>query len=299
MPIYQVDAFTDKPYNGNPTAVVLDADDLTPNQKQNFAREINLSISSFVSKSTKATFKVEFYSPRMEMDISGHGTIATFWVLAKLGLIKQEKNITRVTQESKKGIHEIEIFWEDNKLEKIMMIQKEPVFANTNVSKKELADILGIRSDKIVSKEKLPLIIASTGSPKLLIPIANKEMTDALVPKFDALERLCRRLKITGVHLYTFDTYLEGTNCYTRHFAPIAGVPENPVSGLANAALGAFLVKQEFFPAGKIVIEQGESLLRPGKVEVEITTKNKEISSLKVGGKSKIVFKLTLEEGEM
>ncbi|MBD3189428.1 MAG: PhzF family phenazine biosynthesis isomerase [Candidatus Heimdallarchaeota archaeon] len=296
MPIYQVDAFTDKPYNGNPTAVVLDADDLTQKQKQNFAREINLSVSTFVSKSDKANFKVEFYSPRMEMNISGHGTIATFWVLAKLGLIKPETDITRFTQESKEGIHEIEIFWKEEQLEKVMMVQKKPIFTKTNVSKKELADILGIRSDKIISKEKLPVTIASTGNPKLLIPIANKEMTDALVPKFDALERLCRRLKITGVHLYTFDTYLEGTNCYTRHFAPLVGVPENPVSGMANAALGAFLVKQEFFPAGRLIIEQGESLLRPGKVEVEIETKNKKITTLKIGGKSKIIFKLTLEE---
>jgi PhzF family phenazine biosynthesis protein len=246
MAIYQVDAFTENPYYGNPTAVVLDAAKYSPELKQQMAREFNLPITVFVSPSNKADYKMEFFTPRKEVEISGHGTIATFWLLAVLGKIEPEGDKTKITQETKQGIISVEIKWNKDRLDKVIMIQQKPTFKEVNLDKKKLADILGIRSDKIENNEKLPMVVASTGSPKLMILISSKEMTDALVPNFDEVVRLCRKLKVTGIHLYTFDTYHEGTTCYTRQFQPVVGVPETPISGLANGALGALLVKYGF-----------------------------------------------------
>ncbi|NHJ05870.1 MAG: PhzF family phenazine biosynthesis protein [Candidatus Heimdallarchaeota archaeon] len=296
MSIYQVDAFTDKPFFGNPTAVVLDADEFTPELKQFLASEMNLPITAFVLKSKKADFKIEYYTPKKEIEIGGHATIAVFWLLAEIGKIKPDNDYAKVTQETKLGILPVEIFWKKGILDKVLMTQLKPTFTEVDLSIQKLADILGIRPDKIECNDQLPLVVASTGSPKLLVLITSKEMTDAMVPKFDDIERLCRRLKCDGIHLYTFDTYLEGSTCYTRHFEPYRGAPETPISGMANGALGAFLVEKGFAQPGTFYIEQGESVERAGKVEVKIEVNNKKVSSVKIGGKAKIVFKIEFKE---
>ncbi|MHA1154590.1 MAG: PhzF family phenazine biosynthesis protein [Candidatus Heimdallarchaeota archaeon] len=296
MAIYQVDAFSDTPFFGNPTAIVLDAEDYTDILKQYIASEMNVPVTSFVTKSEKADFKVEFYTPKKRIPIGGHATIATFWLLAEIGRIKPEKDFAKVTQETERGIFTIEIFWKEGELDKVVMIQEKPTFKEVDITKDKLADILGIRSDKIETNEQLPITIASTGSPKLLVLITSKEMTDALVPKFADIERLCLRLNVSGIHLYTFDTYLEGSTCYTRHFEPLRGAPETVISGLANGALGAFLVARGFAQPGKMIIEQGESMDRAGIVEVEIKATTKGVKEVKVGGKAKTVFEIQFKE---
>ncbi len=295
--LYQVDAFTDKPFLGNPTAVAIDFEEqFSIEQRESITREMNLPITAFISKSLKADLKIEFFTPKKEVPISGHATIACLWLLAELGKIVPENSKTSMKIETKQGIFPVEIKWKNNSVDKVYMTQKKPKFREVEINKQKLADILGIRTDKIETNDKLPLIIADTGSPKLLVLISSKEMTDALVPKFDEVERLCRRLKVTGLHLYTFDTYLDGSTCYSRQFEPIRGAPETAVSGMANGALGAYLVSKGFAQPGTLIIEQGESMERSGKIEVKIKATNDGIKSVKIGGKARVIFKFELNE---
>ncbi|MHA1124988.1 MAG: PhzF family phenazine biosynthesis protein [Candidatus Heimdallarchaeota archaeon] len=295
MLLYQVDAFTNKPFFGNPAGVVIDST-LTTEQKYKIAREINLSVTAFVSTSEKADFKIEYFTPKKEIPVSGHASIAAFWILAEIGRLKRDNNKAKATFETLKGTYTMEVKWKNEKVDKVFMALDKPVFTKTDLDPRKLADMLGINPAKIEANDKLPLIIANAGSPKLLVLITSKEMTDAMVPNYDELERLCRKLKVTGIHLYTFDTYLEGSNCYARHFEPIRGLPETATSGLANGALGAFLVKKGFAPPGTLIIEQGESLDRAGKVEIKIKATQDEIKSVKIGGKARVVFSLELQD---
>ncbi|NPE08384.1 MAG: PhzF family phenazine biosynthesis protein [Asgard group archaeon] len=289
---YQVDAFSSEPFLGNPTAIVLDMkDEFSKKIRESIAREMNLSVTAFVSNSEKADFKIDYFTPKKEIPLSGHATIAALWLLADVGDIVPENSKASIKVETKEGIFKTEIQWKNDILDKVYMTQRKPQFRDVEFNIQALADILGIRIDKIESDEKLPLVIADTGSPKLLILISSKEMTDALVPKYDEVERLCRRMKVSGIHLYTFDTYLDGSTCYTRQFEPIRGSPETVVSGLANGALGAYLVKRGFAKPGTIIIEQGESLERPSIIEVIIKGTEDEIKSVKIGGKAKVIFK--------
>ncbi len=289
---YQVDAFSSEPFLGNPTAVVLDMKSkYTTETRASIAKEMNLSVTAFVSDSEKADFKIEYFTPKKEVPLSGHATIAALWLLADIGEIETENSKMSVTIETKEGIFKAEIVWKNEVLDKVYLTLNKPQFRDVELNKNSLADILGIRTEKIESDEKLPLVIADVGSPKLLILISSKEMTDALVPKYDELERLCRKMKVSGVHLYTFDTYLDGSTCYTRQFEPIRGSPETVISGLANGALGAYLVKRGFAQPGTLIIEQGESLERPSILEVIIKGTEDDIKSVKIGGKARVIFK--------
>lgn len=295
---YQVDAFTDTPFFGNPTAIMIEdpSNPFSTKLKEFIAREMNLPISVFITASKIADYKFEYFTPKKQVSISGHGTIAAVWLLAELGKIKPKESISDIKIETNIGLFPCEILWNEKTIDKVYMTQKKPEFREIDLSKNKLADVLGIREDKIESNEKLPFIVADTGSPKILALLSSKEMTDALVPKFDDIERLCLKYKVEGIHLYTFDTYFEGSKCYTRHFEPLRGAPETAISGMANGALGAFLVSREFAPPGLLIFEQGESLDRISKLEVIIEADDTGITSVKIGGKAHIVFKFNLDD---
>ena len=105
--IKQVDAFTDIPFGGNPAGVVTDAAGLSDELKQKIAREMNLSETAFVSPSKVADFKVQFFTPRFEVDLCGHATIGTFSALYEEGKLPADKSI--FYQETKAGVLPVEL----------------------------------------------------------------------------------------------------------------------------------------------------------------------------------------------
>ncbi|MBZ0303920.1 MAG: PhzF family phenazine biosynthesis isomerase, partial [Anaerolineae bacterium] len=86
-PLLQVDAFTTRPLEGNPCAVVLDADDLSESVMQAVAREMNLSETAFVMASPVADFGARYFTPAEEIPMAGHPTIATVFALVDTGRI--------------------------------------------------------------------------------------------------------------------------------------------------------------------------------------------------------------------
>lgn len=84
-----LNAFIDNDSGGNPVGVVLDADALNNQQKLTIAKKVGLSETAFVSKSTQADFKLDFYTPNRQIAHCGHATIAVFSYLSQLGKAKQ------------------------------------------------------------------------------------------------------------------------------------------------------------------------------------------------------------------
>ena len=88
LPYHVVDVFTDRPYAGNPLAVVLGADDLPTAALQAVAREFNLSETAFPMDSDRADYRVRIFNPGTELPFAGHPSIGTAWLLARLGRIR-------------------------------------------------------------------------------------------------------------------------------------------------------------------------------------------------------------------
>lgn len=293
LELYWVDAFSEKPFYGNPATVVIDADDLPDEKKQEIAREMNLSETVFISKSKVADFRVQFFTPKQETALCGHGTVAAFMVLVSIGRIKRNpgEDIVSVRQETKAGVLPIEISFDSNGLPgNIMMFQTLPEFRDCYVNSSEIAEILGIPINQFDSS--YPLKVVSTGRPKLFIPIVNRDVLYAIKPDFDRMANYCAKESITGFHLFTFDTHLSDSNTAARHFAPSAGVNEDPVTGIAAGALGCYL--SEFGdhqdPVLSFQMEQGFNMERNGIIQIEIRKENQLYKSVKVGGKAYLLF---------
>lgn len=294
LKLYWVDAFSDKPFYGNAAAVILDADDVSDADKQIIAREMNLSETVFVSRSEVADFRVQFFTPGQETALCGHGTVAAFYMLSLVGEIKSDTHGSpvRVEQETKAGILPIEVFF-GNKLlpDKIMMYQTLPDFIECDINKNVIAEILGISTNCFVND--YPLKIVSTGRPKLFVPIISRDILYEIKPNFDEMADYCNRKSITGFHLFTFDTHFSNSITTARHFAPSAGVNEDPVTGIAAGALGCYLSeygKRADDTSFNFQMEQGFNMGRNGIVHVEINMEDQQYESVKVGGKACMLF---------
>ncbi|HEC88695.1 MAG TPA: PhzF family phenazine biosynthesis protein [Thermoplasmata archaeon] len=273
IPFYIVNAFTNKPFKGNPAGVVLNADFLDEEMMQKIAGELKCSETSFVMKSERADYFLRYFSPLKEVNLCGHATIATFYLMNREGLIRKKK----INVETKAGIIGVEI-----KEEEIFMEQAEPIFKEMNLNEKEIAEALRIDENEI---DNLPIEVVSTGLFSLNVPIKKLETVQKMEPDFEKVKEICKKTEAGSIFVFTFETLNEDCLIHARCFAPLYGVNEDAVTGTANGALGAYLVKNGLLKEYRYKAEQGYEVGREGIVKVEINDK------IKIGGKACIIMK--------
>jgi len=298
--IVKVDAFTEKPFCGNPAGIVFDADGLNDYEMIKIAGELNpVSETAFLFKegSDKNHIRVRFFSPVTEISQCGHATIAMYFALEETKRMKFSKPRTTVMQEMRSGILPVDVYAKDGQIDYVLMTQGKLEFFNEDLDADAIANILGIRKEAITNTG-YPLENVSTGRKKLMVPIDSLKTLGEVKPNFPAMIEYCRKVNTTGFHLFTFETFEQGSSVSTRHFAPIVGVNEDPVTGNSNAAMGAYLVKNKIFPIKPeitFISEQGYHMGRPGKLVVRIETMGEEITKVQVGGKAIVLVKGKLQ----
>jgi trans-2,3-dihydro-3-hydroxyanthranilate isomerase len=133
--------------------------------------------------------------------------------------------------------------------------------------------------------------LVSTGVPQLFTPVrslAEVQGLDAGKLNTTVLNQVCRDLGTECVMVFTFETERPESTVHVRMFAPLLGVPEDPATGSANGALGAYLVHHRAVevtePTTHIVSEQGAEINRPSTLYVEVDSRGEEIATVRVGG---------------
>lgn len=271
---YTANAFTSKPFKGNPAGVVLYAEGLSENTMQQIAIELKCSETAFVTESDIADISIRFFTPIHEVNLCGHATIAAVHTMQEEGYFRASK----ATIETLAGV--IEILYSDNI---IWMTQIKPTFFDVNVSQKKVAESLNIQFHEI--DEQLPLESVSTGLFSLNVPICSLKTIEKMRPDFEKVKDICRQVNAGAIFPFTFETLHETSFVHCRCFAPLYGVNEDPVTGTANGALGAYLKKHRQLRSTTYEAEQGWEINRDGLVYVD--TKD----SIKVGGKACTVIK--------
>jgi trans-2,3-dihydro-3-hydroxyanthranilate isomerase len=280
--VKKVNAFTDSIKGGNPAGVVLNSPDLTDKQMAYVSKMFKVSETAFVFPSSKADFKLRFFTPEIEVDLCGHATIATFFTMALEDFFPDKINKI-VLQETKAGVFPVNInFTEDGNIDRVMMTQKKPIFKDIHLDILKIADSLKISRENI--NDSLPKQIVSTGLFTLPICIKSFDVLKKIKPDFTKIKKICNNLGIGSFHLFTFETIEHASVYHARNFAPVYGVNEDPVTGTANGAVCSYLIKNRIVQENNLLCEQGDVIGRPGRVFVEI---NKNI--VKVGGRAIVV----------
>jgi trans-2,3-dihydro-3-hydroxyanthranilate isomerase len=288
----QVDVFTDMPFGGNPLAVFHQAEGLSSEEMQKLAKEMNLSETTFVlpPEQPEADFKVRIFTPASELPFAGHPVVGTHWVLAHLGRVDLTEPVTTVRFELGVGVLPADLHVRGGRVEQVVMTQDQPSFLAVLEDVGELARGLGLAPEAITETE-LPVQLVSTGIPQLMVPVRSlADVQPLAADRLDvaSLTRVCRALGTDCVMVFTLETVSPDATVHTRLFAPSLGVPEDPATGSANGALGAYLVRHRALPVTEpttfITSEQGLELGRPSTLRVEVDGSAAEIASVRVGG---------------
>jgi len=257
-----VDAFTSEPLSGNAAGVVPDAEGLDGEQMQAMANELGASETAFLLPSDDADRKVRYFTPTQEVDLCGHATIASHGFLAEEGELGDE-----ATLETNVGVLDIDI--EDGT---VWMTQDTADVERVDLDYQRVADALGADSATLEDiGADLPLATATTGLPFLVVPVNFLEGVSNLDPDMSAVAELTDELGVTGVYAFTFDALDADSTLHGRMFAPAAGVDEDPVTGTASGAVGAYLREVRAFDGElpeEMTFEQGHFIDRPGTVRV-------------------------------
>jgi trans-2,3-dihydro-3-hydroxyanthranilate isomerase len=294
----QVDVFTDVPFGGNPLAVFPEAEGLTTGDMHRLAQEMNLSETTFVlpPRAPDADFKVRIFTPAAELPFAGHPVVGTHWVLAHLGRVDLREPVTQVRFELGVGVLPADLHVADRQVERVVMTQDRPTFHTVIEDVTELAAGLGLPPEAITATG-WPVEVVSTGLPQMMVPVRSLAEVQGLDPgqlNTAALNRVCHAAGTECVMVFTFETerptakpWAEAA-VHVRLFAPLLGVPEDPATGSANGALGAYLVHHRAVPVTApttyIVSEQGAEINRPSTLYVEVDSAGEEITAVRVGG---------------
>lgn len=289
--IKQVDAFTRIPFGGNPAGVVTDAIHITDEEKQKIAREMNLSETAFVSPSAVADFKVQFFTPRFEVDLCGHASIATFSTLYE----EQKLNPTKTvyTQETKAGVLPIELTNVSGETV-FMMTQPLPKFEAIDVDGKRLSELLGLQENDLMA---LPAAKVNTGLWWLVVGIKSLEKLQNIKPNLTAIEELSEQYGFIGITPFCLETLDKNYSYHLRAIAPYVGIAEDPVCGTGNGSVASYIIQNKLIAweeSINLIGEQGQEVDRPGCVYAIISMQNNEITGVKIGGTA-----VTVLEGKM
>ncbi len=286
---YQVDVFTKVPFGGNPLAVVFDSEGLTDDNMQNIAREMNLSETTFVLPpgNMPVDFSVRIFTPEKELPFAGHPSLGTAHILRETGRVLPGNYPIKLSL--KGGVVTVAPKGKDNLL---FMDQLAPSFENPIKCTDEVGKAIGVLADDI-SSSSYPMQIVSTGLPVLIVPVSSLKALQNITINTIKLREFLATLGTDLLYAFTMETLDANASIHARAFAPDLGIVEDPATGSAAGAVGAYLFENNLIPKNdckNIIIEQGYMISRPSSIFVCIEQNNGEIKSVRVGGYSVTVI---------
>ncbi len=272
MEFFQLDVFAEEAYAGNPLAVCPDAADLSTEQMQSIAREMNLSETTFVTSYDSDSYSVRIFTPADELPFAGHPTLGTTWLLQHLDRVTGDV----VTQRSAAGDTPVTRRGSELWFERGGSAQTDAADAAA------IATGLGLLEDDIGCTWEgadLAPAIADAGVEQLMVPLRDVGVLGRVNVDAAALERAGH----------------DGAYCFTPHeggirargFWPGFGVTEDPATGSAAAALGLYLADRA--GATETAIWQGVEMRRPSRIGLRC-----EPGRVFIGGNCRLVAQGTL-----
>ena len=274
------------PTGGNPCPVIPFADDLADSQMQAVAQRFGLDTAFILRPGSRdADIRLRYFVPDHEMGVSGHATIAAITVAQLDKALKSD----HVRVETITGTFGVGFVRRNNNVTVVTLEQNQPVFGAV-VAPDDIARALKINREEIVI-DNGPVQSVSASRAKLLVPLKDSLVLDGLKPDYEALWKLCDRLRITGFYPFTRRTDKPQAQAEARQFPLRAGFPEDAATGIAAAALAAYLAAYDSkYEAGQHLfrIAQGYAMGAPSLIEAIAECKDGKITRTAIRGVAQI-----------
>lgn len=306
-----VDVFTAEPFSGNPLAVVFGAEGLSTATLQAITREFNYSETTFVFAPERAdtTRRVRIFTPGLEVPFAGHPTIGTAHVLVATGEVtpsdaeRAEGDMTVVLGENV-GPVPVRLRLRDGVPEWAQLTTAQAPEERVEVSDQAaLAEMLSLAPSDLVGGTHAPTGV-SCGLPFLMVPLVSVEAVSRARLRVDRWEQVLGGrwaewpmvfAMTQGMDPEDLPAHVRGCDIRARVFVPSGGVPEDPATGSANAALAAYLAART--PRDGVLrweVAQGVEMGRPSRLSLEVRKNGGVLEAVRVGGASVIISEGTM-----
>jgi len=314
----QMDVFTNKAFQGNPLAVFPEGDGIPDDLMGKIAREMNLSETVFVQTPTDAKTRhkpddpekvpapevlrrLRIFTPMREIPFAGHPVVGTWNALAREGVVPLPQGGNgwkRIYHEVGIGILPVDIEFRNSEPVQVVMTQGEfKILSEVKDDKQraEIAKSMDLRVEDL--DDSIPIQGISTGLSCLVVPVRSLDRLKGCSINASLLAELYVGLGTTGCLAFTRETFEAGSGAHARFFAPADNIPEDPATGSACGALGAYLVHHNALRITpeegrfKFVIEQGDFIQRPSRINLDIKGSSSKVEEVRVGGASVVVAK--------
>jgi trans-2,3-dihydro-3-hydroxyanthranilate isomerase len=255
-----VDVFTERPFTGNPLAVVYGADALAADQMQALAREFHLSETVFLLPSQVATYRARIFTPEAELPFAGHPSIGAAVAGVRRGLFPAGD----VTQECGAGVLPLRVAGHHATL------AGGPVTVGDPVPAAGLMAAVGLAAEPLA-----PPRSAGCGLDFHYLPVRPQEVAAARAPSSGT----------TMLSVFAWDAAT--ATAHARVFCPGVAVPEDPATGSAALGLGVYLVALGLLPGDRTsayTVRQGAELRRPSVLECTVTAESGRATAATVAG---------------
>lgn len=284
----QLDVFSRHPLKGNPLAVVLDGDGLDESTMRSFARWTNLSETTFLLKPTQAgaDYRLRIFTPQRELPFAGHPSVGTAYAAIEAGIIDGRKHA--LIQECAAGLLPVRVAGMGG--ERTIHVQAPP--ARVERVDAALIDAIGHAIHNTLDDTQIRMV--DNGPHWLLCNLRDAARVRTLQPDLSALADLCTRYKAIGVSVFGHERGSDASMA-VRAFCPADGIPEDPVTGSANAAIMAFLADSgddTYGPSYRA--SQGREIGRDGYIDVARDPAN---GAIAVGGDCVVTIRGELDLG--
>ncbi|MCX3059642.1 PhzF family phenazine biosynthesis protein [Streptomyces beihaiensis] len=276
-------AFAATPAGGNPAGVVLDASGLSDDAMLAIAADVGYSESAFVTPApgtgsaddrnghghgkgesdSQRTYSLRYFSPKAEVSFCGHATVATAVALA------ERQGTGEFVFHTAAGVVPVSVDDAEGVL-RATLTSVEPTIED--VRAEDLAEALAALDWPAADLDpSLPPRIAYAGARHLVLAAATRQRLADLSYDFERLASLMHRLDLTTVQLVWREPESGGTTFHVRDPFPVGGVVEDPATGAAAAAFGAYLRELGQVPAAaRLTLHQGDDMGRPGELTVTL-----------------------------
>ncbi len=253
----QVDVFTDRPFLGNPVAVVIGGETLKTEAMQRIACWTNLSETTFLLPSKVADYRLRIFTPRRELPFAGHPTIGSAHAALEARFVARKK---KLTQECGAGIIEL-------------AVRKEGIFLTAPQAR--ISPVAGALPYATNLRK------VDVGPVWIIGEVASASALAALAPDMAELAAFTDRERATGVTLFA-PSGEKASAIHVRSFAPAQGINEDPVCGSGNISVAAYLrfLRKLDAVGNSYVARQGMQLGRDGSVSIRVSD-----GAIEIGGR--------------
>jgi trans-2,3-dihydro-3-hydroxyanthranilate isomerase len=298
IPFYTADVFTSERFGGNPLAVFPDGRGLDTRLMQAIARELNLSETVFVlpPDDPRHTRKLRIFTPGTELPFAGHPTVGTAFVLGSIGEVALDDAETRIVFEEGVGPVPVTIRSEGGQPSYCeLTAARLPELGPPPPPIEDVAAALSLRPEDVRTDDFSPRG-ASCGLPYLFVPLRDGEALTRARPNISAWERSVANSWAPELYPFVEIGGRGGADFRGRMFAPWVGIPEDPATGSAAAAMAGYLAaaRPETSGTRRWVVDQGVEMGRPSRMHVECDRAGGKVTAVRVGGTSVMMMEARL-----